>query len=137
MLLEDMNISKLMNYTQQVEGDNLKEMSKYNKKSRTGNYEYYQQKSGCGNPSQFQQWSTTPTPYQLLLHTPSFDKNIKVGHEALSLRGVIQVTELSQIVQSYLRTIQESVLQTKRLLWVLSLWPQFEELPIFQAGVTR
>lgn len=41
MLLEDMNISKLMNYTQQVEGDNLKEMSKYNKKSRTGNYEYY------------------------------------------------------------------------------------------------
>ena len=40
MLLGDMNISRLMTYAQLVEGDNLREQAKENKKVRTGNYDY-------------------------------------------------------------------------------------------------
>ncbi|KAK4709964.1 hypothetical protein R3W88_004477 [Solanum pinnatisectum] len=40
MLLEDMNISRLMTHAQQVEGDKIREQAKENKKSRTGNYDY-------------------------------------------------------------------------------------------------
>ena len=38
-----MNISRLMNHAQRVEGDNLSEHAKENKKSRIGNYDYCQQ----------------------------------------------------------------------------------------------
>ncbi|KAK4727303.1 hypothetical protein R3W88_032220 [Solanum pinnatisectum] len=62
MLLENMNISRLMTNAQQVEGDKLREQSKVNKKARTGNYEYSQQKSGGGNHSQVQQNSSAPAP---------------------------------------------------------------------------
>ncbi|WMV37333.1 hypothetical protein MTR67_030718 [Solanum verrucosum] len=44
MLLGDMDISRIMTNTQQVEGDKLREMIKENKKARIGNYEYSQQK---------------------------------------------------------------------------------------------
>ncbi|WMV50554.1 hypothetical protein MTR67_043939 [Solanum verrucosum] len=40
MLLEYMNISRLMTHAQQVKRDKLREISKDNKKARTGNYEY-------------------------------------------------------------------------------------------------
>ena len=40
MLLENMNISRLMTHAQQVEGDKLREIAKVTKKARTGNYEY-------------------------------------------------------------------------------------------------
>ncbi|KAH0743109.1 hypothetical protein KY290_031102 [Solanum tuberosum] len=39
MLLEIMNIPRLMTHAQQVEGDKLREQAKDNKKSRTGNYD--------------------------------------------------------------------------------------------------
>uniref|UniRef100_M1DG41 Gag-pol polyprotein n=1 Tax=Solanum tuberosum TaxID=4113 RepID=M1DG41_SOLTU len=48
MLLENMNISRLMTYAQQVEGDKLRENAKENKKARIGKYEYSQQISGGG-----------------------------------------------------------------------------------------
>ncbi|KAK4729901.1 hypothetical protein R3W88_022889 [Solanum pinnatisectum] len=51
MLLENMSISRLMTHAQQVEGDNLREQAKENKKARTGNYDYSQQKLGGGNRS--------------------------------------------------------------------------------------
>ena len=54
MLLGDMNIVRLMTHAQQVEGDKLREQSKENKKSRTGNYEYFPQKSVGRNCSQSQ-----------------------------------------------------------------------------------
>uniref|UniRef100_M1DZ91 Retrotransposon gag protein n=1 Tax=Solanum tuberosum TaxID=4113 RepID=M1DZ91_SOLTU len=62
MLLGDMDISRLMNHAQKVEGDKLRKMDKDNRKARTGNYEYSQQKSGGGNPLTFQQPSTFPVP---------------------------------------------------------------------------
>lgn len=40
-----------MTHVQQVEGYKLREQTKENKKSRTGNYEYSQQKCGGGNHS--------------------------------------------------------------------------------------
>ena len=49
MLLGDMNISRLMTHAQQVEGYNLREQAKENKKDKIGNYDYSQQKSGGGN----------------------------------------------------------------------------------------
>ena len=49
MLLGDMNISRLMTHTQQVEGDKLRKHAKENKKARTGNYDYFEQKLGNGN----------------------------------------------------------------------------------------
>nr|XP_004252449.1 uncharacterized protein LOC101248654 [Solanum lycopersicum] len=42
MLLGDMNISRLMKHAQHVEGDNLREQDKENKKARTGNQDYSQ-----------------------------------------------------------------------------------------------
>lgn len=42
LLLEDMNITRLMINAQQVEGDMLREQYKENKKDRIGNYEYSQ-----------------------------------------------------------------------------------------------
>ncbi|KAK4724175.1 hypothetical protein R3W88_026954 [Solanum pinnatisectum] len=45
MLLENMNISRLMTHAQQVEGDKLREHAKDNKKARTGNYEALGSKS--------------------------------------------------------------------------------------------
>uniref|UniRef100_M1DSZ4 Gag-pol polyprotein n=1 Tax=Solanum tuberosum TaxID=4113 RepID=M1DSZ4_SOLTU len=54
VLLEDMNISRLMTHAQQVEGDKLREQAKENKKARTANYNYSQQKLGGGNRLQFQ-----------------------------------------------------------------------------------
>ena len=42
MLLGDMNISRLMTHTQQVQGDKLREWAKENKKTRIGNYDYSQ-----------------------------------------------------------------------------------------------
>lgn len=54
MLLEDMNIYRLMTDAQRVEGDNLRKQAKENKKGRIGNYEYYKQKLGGGNSSQSQ-----------------------------------------------------------------------------------
>ena len=44
MLLGEMNISKLFNHSQQVEGDMLREQTKENEKARTGNYDYSQKK---------------------------------------------------------------------------------------------
>ena len=41
MLLEDMNIYRLMNHAQQVEGDKLREQAKENKKASAGNYDYF------------------------------------------------------------------------------------------------
>ena len=61
MLLNDMNISRLMTHAQRVEGDKIREQGKYNKKARTGNYDYSQQNSGGGNPSQCQQKFSAPT----------------------------------------------------------------------------
>ncbi|KAK4733997.1 hypothetical protein R3W88_008258 [Solanum pinnatisectum] len=40
MLLENMNIFRLMTHAQEVEGDKLREQAKENKKARTGNYDY-------------------------------------------------------------------------------------------------
>lgn len=60
MLLGDIDISRLMTYAQQKEGDKLRELAKDKKKARIGNYEYLQQKSGRGNHSQFQQRITAP-----------------------------------------------------------------------------
>ena len=51
MLLEDMDMSRLMTHAQQAEGDKLRELDKHNKKARTENYEYSQQKSNDGNHS--------------------------------------------------------------------------------------
>ena len=51
MLLEDMNISRLMTHARQVDGDKHRELAKENKKSRTGNYDYSLLKSGGGNRS--------------------------------------------------------------------------------------
>jgi len=62
MLLENMNISRLITHAQHVEGDKLREQAKENKKARTGNYDYSQQKLGGGNRSQFQQKSLAPAP---------------------------------------------------------------------------
>ena len=62
MLLGDMNISRLMTYAHQVEGDKLREHEKENKKARTGNYDYPQQKLGGGNGSQSQQKFSAPAP---------------------------------------------------------------------------
>ena len=42
MLLQNMNISRLMTHAQQVECDNLWERAKENKKARNGNYDYSQ-----------------------------------------------------------------------------------------------
>jgi len=39
LLLEDMNISRLMNHAQRVEGDKLGEQAKENKKAMIGNYD--------------------------------------------------------------------------------------------------
>ncbi|KAK4726764.1 hypothetical protein R3W88_031681 [Solanum pinnatisectum] len=60
MLLEDMNISRLITHAQQVEGDKLREHAKKNKKARIGNYDYSQQKLGGGNRLQLQQKSLSP-----------------------------------------------------------------------------
>uniref|UniRef100_M1DAU7 Gag-pol polyprotein n=1 Tax=Solanum tuberosum TaxID=4113 RepID=M1DAU7_SOLTU len=51
MLLEDMNICRLMTHAQHVEGDMIKEHAKDNKKARTKNYDYSQKKSVGGNRS--------------------------------------------------------------------------------------
>jgi len=42
MLLEDLDISKIMNHAQQVEEDKLREMAKDSKKARIRNYEFFQ-----------------------------------------------------------------------------------------------
>ncbi|KAH0633434.1 hypothetical protein KY284_036220 [Solanum tuberosum] len=91
MLVEKMNISRLITYTQQVEGGKLKEQAKENKKARTGNYEYSQQKWGGGNCSHF-------------------NKIRKVGHHAQNLSGVFQAPQRTQLVQSVVRTVRVSVL---------------------------
>ncbi|XP_049368923.1 uncharacterized protein LOC125833782 [Solanum verrucosum] len=49
-----------MTHTQQVEGDNITEHDKENKKARIGNYEYSQHKSGGANRSHGQQKFSTP-----------------------------------------------------------------------------
>ena len=41
MLLRDMNISRLMTHSQQVEVDKLREHAKDKKKARTESYEYF------------------------------------------------------------------------------------------------
>ena len=59
MLLENMNISRLMTHAHQVEGDNLREQAKDNKKLRTCNYEYTEYKLGCLNCLIFKQKSSS------------------------------------------------------------------------------
>ena len=51
LLLEYMNISRIMTHAQQVKVDKIRENANENKKARTGNYDYSQQKSGGGNRS--------------------------------------------------------------------------------------
>ena len=46
-----MNLSRLMNQAQQVEGVKIREHDKENNKARINNYEYSQKKLGGGNPS--------------------------------------------------------------------------------------
>uniref|UniRef100_M1DB29 Gag-pol polyprotein n=1 Tax=Solanum tuberosum TaxID=4113 RepID=M1DB29_SOLTU len=77
MLLEDMNIYRLMTHAQQVEGDKLREMAKDNKKARIGNYEYSQKKSGSENRSQFHQSSTAPAPSSASAPSPWFRQDQK------------------------------------------------------------
>ena len=53
ILVENMNISRIMTHAQNIDGDKFREQVKENKKARTGKYEYSQQKLSCGNRSQF------------------------------------------------------------------------------------
>ncbi|XP_015054835.1 uncharacterized protein LOC107001209 [Solanum pennellii] len=62
MLLEDMNIARLMSHAQQVEDDKLREQTKENKKDSTRNHEYSQKKSGGGNRSPSEQKFSASTP---------------------------------------------------------------------------
>ncbi|MCQ8077615.1 hypothetical protein NP267_24035, partial [Salmonella enterica] len=60
--------------------------------------------------------------HQLVFDLPGFDKIKKVGHQALSLRGVFQAPGPTQLVQSVVRTIHASVLQARKdVLGVASL----------------
>ncbi|KAK4737141.1 hypothetical protein R3W88_000838 [Solanum pinnatisectum] len=77
MLLENMNISRIMTHAQQVGGDKLREQAKDNKKASTGNYEYSQHKSGSQNYSQFQQKSSTPTPLSASVPSSKFRQDQK------------------------------------------------------------
>ncbi|KAH0657850.1 hypothetical protein KY289_026598 [Solanum tuberosum] len=52
MLLENMNISRLMTHAQQVEGDKLTEQAKENKKARIGGYENDQKGRASGSKSE-------------------------------------------------------------------------------------
>uniref|UniRef100_M1DD18 Gag-pol polyprotein n=1 Tax=Solanum tuberosum TaxID=4113 RepID=M1DD18_SOLTU len=111
MLLEDMNISRLMTHAQQVEGDKLREHAKDNKRARTGNCDYSQQKLGGGNYLSSSRNLQLQHLHQLVLHPPGFNRIRKVGHQALILRRVFQVIGPTQLVLSVVRTIQANVLQ--------------------------
>ncbi|KAH0654413.1 hypothetical protein KY289_032091 [Solanum tuberosum] len=77
ILLQNMNISRLMTNAQHVEGDKLREQAKENKNSRTGNYDYSQPKSGGGNRSQFQQKSSAPAPSSASVPSSKFRNDQK------------------------------------------------------------
>jgi len=60
--------------------------------------------------------------YQLVFHPPSSEMIGKVGHQVLSIRGVFQAPEPTQLVQSVVRTIRANALQErKNVLGVVSL----------------
>uniref|UniRef100_M1DA07 Gag-pol protein n=1 Tax=Solanum tuberosum TaxID=4113 RepID=M1DA07_SOLTU len=94
MLLDDMNISRLMTHAQQVEGDKLREQAKDNKKARTGNYGYSQQKSGGGNRS--------------------FQQHHKGRASGSKSQGSVSGTRTYLTCPIVVRTIQASVLQGKK-----------------------
>ena len=54
MLFTDMNISKLMIHSQEVEGDTRRKMYKDTNKTRMDNYEYSQKMPRSRNRSMFQ-----------------------------------------------------------------------------------
>ena len=53
MLNSDMNLSRLMNYSKQIEEQNIKRREKQNKRARIGSFNFAQPKSEGGNHSQF------------------------------------------------------------------------------------
>ncbi len=93
MLLENMNISRLMTHAQQVEGDKLREQAKETKKARTYNYEYSQQKLGGGNRSQFQQKSSIPAPSSASVPSPRFRNDQKGRASGSKSQGSISGTK--------------------------------------------
>lgn len=51
--IENINISRIITYAQQIEGDTLREHANKNKNARIDNYDYYKQKCCGGNHSNF------------------------------------------------------------------------------------
>ncbi|XP_069148084.1 uncharacterized protein [Solanum lycopersicum] len=73
-----------MTHAKQVEGDNIREHAKENKKDRIGNYDYSQQKSGSRDLSKSQQKFLTPDPLFSSVH---YSKNMhKCGQSSHKLR---------------------------------------------------
>ncbi|XP_049406124.1 uncharacterized protein LOC125869719 [Solanum stenotomum] len=94
ILLEDMNISRLMTHTQHVEGDKLREHAKENKKARTGNYDYSQQKSGGEKCLQSQQRSSNPALSSASVPSSKFHKDQKGRESGSKTQGSISSTRI-------------------------------------------
>lgn len=109
MSLLDMNISRLMNHTQKLEVDKIREQDKESKKARTCKYEYSQQKQDCGNPRQGQQIFLSQPHLYPVFHPLCSVKIRKAGHKGLSLRDVFQVPKHTRLSLRVVRIIEASV----------------------------
>ena len=114
MLLGDMIISRLMSHAQQVEGDNLREHAKENKKARIGNCDYSQQKLGVDIACRVSRSFWLQLLHPLVFHPPRIGTTRRVEHQDLNLREVFQAPRLTTLALSVVRTIGASVSQEKK-----------------------
>ncbi|XP_069147059.1 uncharacterized protein [Solanum lycopersicum] len=107
-------MNKFLYGVSHVKGDKLREQTKENKKTRTGNYDYSHQKSGGGNRSQSQQKFLAPAPSSTNVPSSKNRYDQKGRAHYLSLREVFKEPRLTPLALTVVRTVQASVSQEKK-----------------------
>lgn len=72
MLIKEIDFSRLMAHSQQVEEQKAKEKERENKRARTCSFNFAQPRSGSGNRPQFLQKSSSPAPSSASALVPKF-----------------------------------------------------------------
>ena len=114
MLLGDMNISRLLNHAQQVEGDKLREQANENKKVRTVTMTILSTNRVVEIAHRDSRSFWLQPLHQLVFYPPITGTTRRVDQKALNLKEVFQAPRLTPLSLSLVRTIRVSVLREKR-----------------------
>ena len=118
MLLGNMNISRLKNHAQQVGCDNPRDMLRRIISLGQGTITILSRNWVVEISRRATKSIQLLLLRQQVFHPPRTGMTSRVEHKALCLRELFQAPKLTQLSLCSVRTIQKSVSQERRMLWV-------------------